>query len=394
MSALRDQVEGLVARFREPLLSSDARTLEDQVALAQIPSPTHREHARAAWVVAAFTAIGLHPRRDDVGNVVARVGDHAHAPPVVVCAHLDTVFPEVVAHRVSATGALLSGPGISDNARGLAGMLAIARALADRTIRTRHPILLAATVGEEGEGDLRGARHLFATEAAGAHAAFALDGAGDERIVTHALGTRRFRVTFRGPGGHSWAASDTPNPLHATAQLAVDLVRLPLRRTPRTTLAVTRIHGGDAVNAIPADATIDVEARSPLVRLLDEAEFDLHRLTDAALAAENTGRGDARQPLGVSIERISDRPAGVCPIDSDPVAAAVAATEAIGRRPEFAIASTDANVPLSLGIPAVSIGAGGRAGDTHTLGEWYENHDGALGLARALAAILATAGAV
>ncbi|MGQ0646062.1 MAG: M20/M25/M40 family metallo-hydrolase [Gemmatimonadaceae bacterium] len=393
-TSLPARVAQLIARFRAPVNDEDERTLADQVALAEIPAPTSQEERRASWVAAAFARLGYHVERDNVGNVIAcafRSSRTSDEPPVVVCAHLDTVFSSSIEHRVEQRGNRYVGPGIGDNARGLAGMLAIARVLRHHT-RTFRPVLFAATVGEEGEGDLRGVRHLFAGRAARAHAAFALDGAGDERIVTHALGTRRFRVSFRGTGGHSWAASDTPNPLHAAADLSTRLANLPMRATPRTTLAVTRIHGGDAVNAIPADAAVDVEVRSPDERILDAGEAELRMLIGVALEAENARRGAARAPLTTTIDCISDRPAGVASADSVPVRAAVAATEGIGRTPEFAIASTDANVPLSLGIPAVTIGAGGIGGDTHTTGEWFENRDATLGLLRALAAIVAAAG--
>jgi acetylornithine deacetylase/succinyl-diaminopimelate desuccinylase-like protein len=341
-------------------------------------------------VAAALAQLGYRTHRDEVGNVVASDPVTSDVPPVVVCAHLDTVFPDDISHRVEKCGGRYIGPGIGDNARGLAGMLTIARVLRQHGVRTRHPIIFAATVGEEGEGDLRGARLLFARDGANAHAAFALDGAGDERIVTHAVGTRRFRVTISGPGGHSWAASQTPNPLHAAADLTSELARLPLRNTPRTTIAVTRMQGGDAVNAIPATATLDIEFRSPQGAILEEGERALARLLSAALEREAPGRA----PGGLSaITAItSDRPSGAVMEDATPVRAAIAATRAIDRIPEFAIASTDANIPLSLGIPAVALGAGGTGGDTHTTGEWFENRAGALGLTRALAAIVATAG--
>ena len=392
-TALRSVVSRLVTTFREPLHDDDARTMAEQLAIAEIPAPSLQEERRAAWVAGAIAQLGYEVERDAVGNVVAWSPRPATdgATPVVVCAHLDTVFGDAIPHRVERRAARFIGPGIGDNARGLAGMLAIARALR-HGVATHHPVVFAATVGEEGEGDLRGARHLFAGRAAAAHAAFALDGAGDERIVTHALGTRRFRVVFRGPGGHSWAASDTPNPLHAAAELSTRLARLPLRATPRTTVAVTRIHGGNAVNAIPATAQVDVEIRSPRDVVLDSGEGELRGLVAAALDEENARRGPVRDALAATIDVVSDRPAGTAHPDSLPVRAAIAATQAIGRTPEFAMASTDANVPLSLGIPAVTLGAGGLGGDTHTTAEWFENREGALGVLRALAAIVAVAG--
>ncbi len=363
-----------------------------QVALAEIPSPTGGERRRGDAVSAAFRQRGFAPSVDEVGNVTALLAGASDAPPVVVCAHLDTVFADSVTHRVTSHGARLVGPGIGDNARGLAAMLCVAGVMRERG-SLPAPILFAATVGEEGEGDLRGARHLFATAAAGARAAVVIDGAGDERVVTHALGTRRYRVSYEADGGHSWAASDAPNPVHAAARLAAAVAALPRPTTPRSTVAVTRLHGGSAVNAIPGHACIDVDTRSSSTQVLDDWEFRLRQLAHEALDWENALRGRQWQPMRLTFEVSSDRPGGVAPAESLVVRAALVATECLGRRPECAIASTDANIPLSLGIPAITIGGGGRGGDTHTPHEWFENREGALGLARALTVIAAVAGA-
>lgn len=390
--ALLATVTDLVSRLEPALVREDERTITHQLGIAAIPAPTHGEAARGRHVARELAALGYTPRIDDVGNVIASTDPDNDRPPVVVCAHLDTVFPADVAHVIRQVGDRFVGPGIGDNARGLAGLLTIARVLRELAIPTVHPILLTATVGEEGEGDLRGARHLFATAATDALAAIALDGAGDERIVTHAVGTRRFRVTYRGPGGHSWAAGDTPNPVHAAADLATGVARLPRPVTPRTTIAVTRLHGGDAVNAIAGSATVDVELRSLGAGTLAVAEDEFRRLVAGALDTENARDPRHERPLTVAIEVTSDRPAGATPPDAAVVRATVAATEAIRRFPEVASASTDANIPMSRGIPSVGIGAGGAGGDTHTTHEWFANRAGALGLARALAAILTTAG--
>lgn len=395
MHAAADRIRTVHASLtpaRRELDEGDEATIGLQVALAEIPSPTGGEGRRAEAVIAAFRARGFSPVVDEVGNVTALLEGATDAPPVVICAHLDTVFADSIAHHVVTDGARLIGPGIGDNARGLAAMLGVAGLLRQMG-RLKAPVLFAATVGEEGEGDLRGARHLFATVGATAGAALVLDGAGDERVVTHALGTRRYRVSFEADGGHSWAASDAPNPVHAAARLAAAVAALPRPMTPRSTLAVTRLHGGNAVNAIPGHACIDVDARSSSMAVLDDWETRLQRLAQDALDAENAVRGRQWQAMRLRFEVSSNRPAGVAPIDSMVVRSAVVATECIGRRAECAIASTDANIPLSLGIPAVTLGGGGRGGDTHTPHEWFENHAGALGLARALTVIVATAGA-
>lgn len=382
----------LTATLAESFSAADDETIGLQLQLAQIPAPTGAEGRRGDWVADAFARAGCQSRRDAVGNVLASLPDEKAGPPVVVCAHLDTVFADTVCHQVTSERGRFTGPGIGDNARGLAGMLAMARFLVSHRLPTRRPILFAATVGEEGQGNLAGARHLFATSAADAAAAIALDGAGDERIVTHAVGVQRFRVTYRGPGGHSWAASDAPNPLHAASHFASGISRLRLPQGARTTLAVTTMHGGTAVNAIPGDAVVEVDARSLSADALHIIRRELETLAHHCTREENERRGPQYPPLAVGIELTSDRPAGVADPDSLLVRSALGATAAIGRTPEFAMASTDANIPLSLGIPAVTLGAGGCGGDTHTTHEWFENRDGALGLARALATILLTAG--
>jgi acetylornithine deacetylase/succinyl-diaminopimelate desuccinylase-like protein len=384
------QAHATLAPARRALEADDDGTIALQVALAEIPSPTGGEHQRGEAVFAAFQARGFSPVVDDAGNVMALLGTATGAPPVVVCAHLDTVFADTVEHRVVSAGERLIGPGIGDNARGLAAMLGVAQVL--RHLPLASPVLFAATVGEEGEGDLRGARHLFATAGAGAAAAVVLDGAGDERVVTHALGTRRFRVRFAAEGGHSWAASDAPNPVHAAARLAAAVSALPRPAVPRSTLAVTRMHGGSAVNAIAEDACIDIDARSSSLPVLDAWEAQIRRLARDAVERENATRGRQWQAMRLRFDVVSDRPPGIAPVDSMVVQSALLATECIGRRAEGAIASTDANVPLSLGIPAVTLGGGGRGGDTHTPHEWFENRAGTLGLARALTVIVATAG--
>jgi tripeptide aminopeptidase len=215
---------GLFARLadaRARLAAADERVLHTQIALSEIPAPTGSEQARGASVAARFRALGLTDiRTDDVGNVLGSRPGSSDESPILVCAHLDTVFPEGTPVGVARDGRQLAGPGIVDNSRGLAAMLAIAESIDGRRLRTRRPVVFAATVGEEGAGDLRGVKHLFARLDTMPAACIALDGAGDDRIVHRALGARRFRVTFHGTGGHSWAAFGTPNPVHAAGATA------------------------------------------------------------------------------------------------------------------------------------------------------------------------------
>lgn len=381
-----------LAPARARLAASDERLLSTQIALSEIPSPTGHEEVRGASVAERFRALGLrNVRVDDVGNVLGTRDGDADATPVVVCAHLDTVFPAGTPVRVARDGLRLRGPGIVDNSRGLAVMLALAEAIDGRSVRTRRPILFAATVGEEGAGDLRGVKHLFSRLDGHPAACIALDGAGDERIVTRALGARRFRVTFHGTGGHSWASFGVPNPVHAAGATAAKLAALPLPRTPRTTLSACRIGGGISVNAIPDEAWLEIDLRSSSAEILERYSADIQQAVRAATREENARRASTARALTWSIETIGDRPCGEVDVGHPLVRAAVQATTAIGRTPELATASTDANVPISLGVPAIAIGAGGRGGGVHTSAEWYDNTDGTLGVARALAVLVAAA---
>lgn len=385
-----------VFRALEPeralLRARDGQTLEEQVGLAQIPSPTGGEAERAGLVAERLRA----PRRrvtiDSAGNVVAWIPGSRDEAPVVVCAHLDTVFAGDIPLTVRRDGSILRGPGISDNARGLAAMLALSDLLGTDRRRTIRPIILAATTGEEGDGDLRGARHLFDHDAHGAYAAIALDGAGDDRIVSHALGCVRLRVAMRGPGGHSWAAFGSPNPVHAIGALIARLTALPLPTSPRTTLTVGRVAGGTAINAIPRDAWIDVDIRSTSADVLQRLAGDVDHCARQALHVENIARASGSTELQLTLTNIGERPGGAVNEDTPLVRSACEATRAVHRVPQLAVASTDANVPISLGIPAIAIGAGGNAGQTHTPDEWFDATDAYVGIARALTIVVTAAG--
>jgi acetylornithine deacetylase/succinyl-diaminopimelate desuccinylase-like protein len=376
---------------RAELAGGDEGVLREQIAVSAIPSPTGGEAARGAYLAARFDALGLRVRVDEVGNVLGTRAGADDDAPVVLCAHLDTVFPGDADVTVRRRGARLDGPGIVDNARGLAGMLALARVIDGTTLRTRRPIVFVGTVGEEGGGDLRGATHLFASMDRAPACCIALDGAGDDRIVHRALGVRRFRITYRGAGGHSWAAYGVPNPVHAAGAAAARLAALPLPRRPRTTLSVCRIGGGISVNSIPEDSWLEVDLRSSSSDVLAGCVADVRAAVHTAAREENSRRAPGTEPLSYDVAMIGDRPCGATSEHHPLVRIACAATRAIGRVPELVTASTDANVPISLGIPAIAIGAGGRGGGVHTPAEWYDNADGALGLARALATVVASA---
>ena len=390
------RVHETLADARSRLAARDEEIIRWQVAISEIGAPTGEEARRALWVAERFAALGLdRVHVDGAGNVVGRrPGAPACDPdaPVVVCAHLDTVFPAGTALEVRREGTRLAGPGIGDNGRGLAAMLALAEELDGRRLCTMRPVEFVATTGEEGLGDLRGAKHYFATAGTGAAATIALDGAGDERIVHRALGSRRYRITFRGPGGHSWAAYGVPNAVHAAAGAAAKLASVLLPSEPRTTLTVGRIGGGLSVNSIPDEAWMEVDLRSTAPAMIDRYDRELRILVRAAQSEENARRAAGAPPLSSVVELIGERPCGHVPSDDALVASAIEATRLVGREPELTTASTDANVPISLGIPAIAIGAGGRGGDAHTPGEWFDNAHGQVGLGRALTIVAAAAG--
>ena len=367
--------------------------MRTQVAVTGIAAPTGQEGERGAWIARRFLDLRLASVRvDDAGNVIGRRPGTSGEAPVVVCAHLDTVFPRETDLRVRRDGNRLVAPGIGDNGRGLAAMLALAEEIDGTRLCTRRPVDFVATVGEEGIGDLRGAKHFFASVDEEPALAIALDGAGDERVVHRALGSRRYRVSFHGPGGHSWAAYGVPNAVHAAARAAARLAALTLPTVPRTTLSVGRIGGGISVNAIPEEGWLEIDLRSTSTRALVKYDGEIRAIAARAAHEENESRTPGTQPLKVALEIIGDRPCGETPAEHPLVVSALEATGLFGRDAELATASTDANVPISRGIPAIAIGAGGRGGDAHTPGEWYDNVDGWLGVARALTIVVSAAG--
>jgi acetylornithine deacetylase/succinyl-diaminopimelate desuccinylase-like protein len=381
-----------LAPLRERLAARDDELMRTQVEIARLPAPTGDEGDRARWVQQRFTRLGLRDVRiDEAGNVIGRRPGRLADQPVVVCAHLDTVFSRETPHVVTRDGNRYAGPSITDNSRGLAAMLALAEAIDGIDVAVNHPVEFLGSTGEEGNGDLRGVKHYFARASDRPHAMIAVDGAGDGRIIHRALGARRYRVNFDGPGGHSWSAFGAPNAIHAAAGATARLSAIPLPSNPRTTLSVGRIGGGISVNAIPERAWIEIDVRSTATRSLDRMEVEVHRAVAAAVDEENGHRARGTRALAATIVRIGDRPGGDTPAEHPLVEAARACTLLSGRDPELAVASTDANVPIGLGIPAIAIGAGGRGGDAHTATEWFENVDGTRGVSRALAIVLAAA---
>ncbi|HEX2166039.1 MAG TPA: M20/M25/M40 family metallo-hydrolase [Longimicrobiales bacterium] len=375
---------------RACILDTDELTLRHMCDAARIPAPSGSEGERGRWFADRLHELGLAPVTDSAGNVhaVTPAAD-THAKRLVIAAHLDTVFDAGTPLDVRRDGGRLTGPGISDNARGLAGLLALARGLHSAGWPTERPLALVATVGEEGAGDLRGVKHYISHHARSTAAFIALDGAGAARIITAGVGSRRLRVTFRGPGGHSWSDWGVPNAIHAAGRAIAALTSLRLPSAPRTTLSVGRIGGGTSINAVPGEAWFEVDLRSESLAPLQDLEAEVRD------QIERTRRAEARtREMQVDVSVFGDRPAGRTS-EADPlVQAAVAATRDINQVPQLASSSTDANVPMAEGIPAIAIGAGGDAGGSHTLREWYDNRGGPAGLERALRIILETAGLV
>jgi acetylornithine deacetylase/succinyl-diaminopimelate desuccinylase-like protein len=372
-----------------------------QLALTSIPAPTLGEQARAEWLAQRFTGAGLScVEIDAAGNFLGilpavRDGEppHSTGPVVLLSAHIDTVFPAGTPLHPVLEGDRLQAPGACDNAAGIAGMLAVVSALRHAAVELPAPLAILGNVGEEGEGDLRGVRHIYEHSAlAGRIAAhIVLDGPGADAAVNQALGSRRYQVTITGPGGHSFTDAGTPNPIAALAAALSTLAETPLPEEPRTTLNLGTIRGGISVNSIPenAQATVDFRSTDPseLVRL----EAVLHRALEDAVARCNAKASEAgsRSRLSFEISKIGDRPAAQLPDDSPLLATLRAVDRHLGLRTDLRLGSTDANLPLSLGVPALSMGAGGEGGAAHTLREWYSSKDRELALKRVILLTLA-----
>ncbi|HEY3706032.1 MAG TPA: M20/M25/M40 family metallo-hydrolase [Terracidiphilus sp.] len=373
--------------------------LDWQVELCTIPAPPFGEQARSEWLRARFDEIGLDKVQiDEVGNVLGFLPSPHLSPEstghiVVLSAHLDTVFPaDTPLHpQVRATDGheRIEAPGACDNGAGVVGMMAIAQALVKSGVELPAALLFLGNVGEEGEGDLRGVRHLYKhARLAGRIAAHVvLDGAGADAAVTQALGSRRYQITISGPGGHSFTEAGTPNPIVAMSSALAALASTAVPEEPRTTLNVGTIHGGTSVNSIPEVAAATVDFRSTTTDELVRLEVALHRAVEDAVDMWNnraTALGRMRGILTYRIEMIGDRPAARLPENSPILEALRGVDRHLGLQSGSRLGSTDANIPLSLGVPSLSVGAGGEGGGAHTLAEWYSTRNRELGLRRIL----------
>ena len=379
------------------LAAEHERAVRDIVTLTEIEAPSFQEARRAAAWREMALAHGLEDVEIDAeGNVTALRRGRGNGRLVCVAAHLDTVFPPGTDVRVRREGTRLLAPGVGDDTRSLAVILAWNRAMDAAGITTRDDLLFVADVGEEGPGDLRGMRHLFT---AGRYkdrisAFITVDSPDMDHIAVGGVGSKRYRVTFTGPGGHSYGAFGLVNPLYAMADAIVRLGRLQVAVKPKTTYSASVTGGGTSINSIPNSVWTEFDLRSEARTELERLEQQFLSLVDAAVTAENAARSTRAGKIGVTLQKIGDRPAGHT-AEGDPlVQFAHAAIEAHGFRPDFEWSSTDANIPMSLGIPAIKIGSGGTGGRAHSLEEWIDVEPEASlrGMAAGLATVIAAAG--
>ena len=366
---------------------------DEQGRLTEIPAPSFQEEKRAAAVKALLADEGLKVHSDKIGNVIGELQGANEKEIVLVTAHLDTVFPAGTEIKVTREGERMVAPGISDNGTGLAALVALARAMHVAKVRPQRTILFAANVGEEGEGNLRGMRTLIDAYRTNLRAVVVLDGSGTDFVTTKALASRRLEVTITGPGGHSWSDFGMVNPINALVRGAVRFINTKVPAAPRTTFNLGQIEGGTSVNSIPHEAKLKVDLRSEAEKEITRLEVALRECVAAGVRDEmDNARDLSKGKLEWKMELIGSRPGGELAAGSPLLAALRAADEAVGNESRIERSSTDANIPLSLGIDAIAIGAGGNGGGAHSLQEWYEPAGREYGLKRALLTVLGVAG--
>jgi acetylornithine deacetylase/succinyl-diaminopimelate desuccinylase-like protein len=389
------EVRGAFDRFR----SQESQFAHWQMEASRVAAPPFGESARGAWLADRFRELGLiDVQVDEVGNVFGVRAGYGNRF-VALSAHIDTVFPAATPLNIRQQGSRLYGPGVSDNGAGIAAILAVASVMGSTRISHGLPFLFIGNVGEEGEGDLRGMRHVFATPRWRDAIAYSVivDGAGADTVVAEALGSRRFELIVRGPGGHSWTDFGAPNPIIALSRAIEIFSQTSVPASPKTTFNVGVIRGGTSVNSIPESASMRVDLRSTSTPEIDRLERALRIALDQAVAVEN--RTDAqrgtRKPQTVQSEvvEIGNRPAGELARDARLLKVIRAVDVQLGNAAQVQRASTDANIPLSLGREAIAIGGGGSGGGAHTLQEWFDCNGRELGLRRILLTMLTLSGA-
>jgi len=388
------EVRSAFHRFR----AEEPQIARWQMEVSRVAAPPFGESARGQWLASRFREIGLaEVAIDEVGNVFG-VRPGAGSRFVAMSAHIDTVFPATTPLNIRQQGSRLYGPGVSDNGAGIAALLAIASAMGNGQIRHTMPFVFIGNVGEEGEGDLRGMRHVFQSPRWSEAIAYSLvvDGAGADTIVAEALGSRRFEIIARGPGGHSWSDFGAPNPIIVLSRAIQTLSETPVPTAPKTTYNIGVIRGGTSVNSIPESASMRVDLRSTSTGEIDRLERTLRIALDHAMDAENrpsVARGTRRsQNVTCEIVEIGNRPAGELASDARILQVIRAVDAHLGNVAQVQRASTDANIPLSLGREAIAIGGGGTGGGAHTLQEWFDCEGRELALRRILLTMLALSG--
>jgi len=388
------QVRAAFDQFR----SQESRFALWQIEATKVAAPPFGEAARGAWLADRFRELGLSDVQvDEVGNVFGvRPGGGSRF--VALSAHIDTVFPATTPLNIRQQGSRLYGPGVSDNGAGIAAMLAVASVCGSARISHALPFVFIGNVGEEGEGDLRGMRHVFATPRWRDAIAYSVvvDGAGSDTVVAEALGSRRFEVIVRGPGGHSWSDFGAPNPIIALSRAIEVFRQTHVLAAPKTTFNVGTIRGGTSVNSIPESASMRVDLRSTSMAEIDRLERALRLALEQAIALENRAaaqHGTRRLAVVQSeVLEIGNRPAGELASGARLLKVIRAVDAQLGNTAQVQRASTDANIPLSLGREAIAIGGGGSGGGAHTLQEWYDCNGRDLGLRRILLTMLTLSG--
>jgi acetylornithine deacetylase/succinyl-diaminopimelate desuccinylase-like protein len=364
--------------------ATEPQTIEDQIRFCEIPAPPFKEEVRGRELHRVFTQLGLqNVRVDKVGNVLGTRPGTAPHPHLVIAAHLDTVFPEGTDVKVKREGNILRGPGIGDDCRGLAVLVAIVREMKKANVQTAGTVTFVANVGEEGLGDLRGVKELFNTTLKGQIDNFiSIDGTG-VHVTNVAVGSHRYRMTFKGPGGHSFGAFGMANPMGAMGRAIAKIQEIQVPRQPKTTFNVGTIGGGTSVNSIPFEGWMEIDMRSSDPASLADIDSKIQKAIDTSVQEENARWGKPGQ-ITVQKKLVGDRPAGNTPENSAIVRAGLSSATALGLTANLGEGSTDSNIPMSLKVPAITIGGGGRGREAHALTESFDTTDAWHGTQHAL----------
>lgn len=395
----RDQIKSLsvhpnIKRGMDYIIAVEEQTIKNHILLNEVPAPPFGEMPRAIVFKEMIEKLGVDSAWiDEVGNVIALRKGTSGNKTVCLDAHLDTVFPLETDVKVKMKGDTLYAPGIGDNTRGLSMVLTVLETMNKYKIETQEDILFVASVGEEGLGDLRGVKHIF-KDGPSIDSWISIDGGDLDRVLIKGLGSYRYRVTFKGPGGHSWGAFGLVNPHHALGTAIHGFVDRADKFTsygPKTSYNVGVISGGTSVNSVPFESVMEIDMRSIDPLRLDTLERILQTSVDEALVDQNK-----RKRLGADLEvdfvKIGNRPSGELSSDLPLIQRAMAATAYLGKRPNLSRSSTNSNIPIALGIPAVTIGRGGKGANAHALDEWWINYEGYKSIQKAFLLLIAEAG--